>query len=165
MIIDITKENYEQYLPAIVTLEQELFPSGAWSEEMFRSELTAPYRSYVVNLEDDGEVSGYAGFFSNGEDAEIMTIAVAKKHQRQGLGRSLLGALFYRAQLQNLTRMLLEVRVDNEPALALYEGVGFERMGVRKHYYQPEDVDAYTMSYEFKPRVVGFTASAGKDEA
>lgn len=41
--------------------------------------------------------------------------------------------------------MLLEVRVDNIPALALYERFGFARMGLRKRYYQPEGVDAYTM--------------------
>ena len=42
-------------------------------------------------------------------------------------------------------RMLLEVRVDNSPALALYKNYGFEIMGLRKRYYQPENVDAYTM--------------------
>lgn len=41
--------------------------------------------------------------------------------------------------------MLLEVRVDNVPALALYERFGFKKMGLRKRYYQPEGVDAYTM--------------------
>ena len=52
--------------------------------------------------------------------------------------------------------MLLEVRVDNEPALALYQRFGFERMGLRKRYYQPEGIDAYTMSLDLKPRIVGF---------
>ena len=42
-------------------------------------------------------------------------------------------------------RMLLEVRVDNVPALALYNRFGFKKMGLRKRYYQPEGVDAYTM--------------------
>ena len=54
--------------------------------------------------------------------------------------------------------MLLEVRVDNDPALALYQRFGFERMGLRKRYYQPEGIDAYTMSLDLKPRVAGFAA-------
>jgi len=54
--------------------------------------------------------------------------------------------------------MLLEVRVDNVPALALYERFGFTRMGLRKRYYQPEGIDAYTMSLDLEPRVVGFSA-------
>ena len=47
--------------------------------------------------------------------------------------------------------MLLEVRVDNEPALALYAKYGFEQIGLRKRYYQPEDVDAYTMRLVLAP--------------
>ena len=41
--------------------------------------------------------------------------------------------------------VLLEVRVDNAPALHLYEALGFERLGRRRGYYQPENVDAWTM--------------------
>ena len=63
-----------------------------------------------------------------------------------------------RAREQGAKRMLLEVRVDNTPALALYERFGFAKMGLRKRYYQPEGIDAYTMSLDLKPRVVGFAA-------
>ena len=52
--------------------------------------------------------------------------------------------------------MLLEVRVDNVPALGLYERFGFIRMGLRKRYYQPEGIDAYTMSLDLEPRTIGF---------
>ena len=41
--------------------------------------------------------------------------------------------------------VFLEVRVDNDPAIGLYESVGFTRCGVRKGYYQPSGADAYTM--------------------
>ena len=39
----------------------------------------------------------------------------------------------------------LEVRTDNEPAIGLYESVGFVKMGVRKRYYRISGADAYTM--------------------
>ena len=42
-------------------------------------------------------------------------------------------------------RMLLEVKVNNNPALKLYEKFGFTKMGLRKRYYMPEGIDAYTM--------------------
>ena len=70
----------------------------------------------------------------------------------------MLQALVDEAKRQGASRMLLEVRVDNDPALALYQRFGFERMGLRKRYYQPEGIDAYTMSLDLKPRVVGFAA-------
>ena len=41
--------------------------------------------------------------------------------------------------------VFLEVRMDNGPAIAMYESYGFERMGVRRNYYQPSGADAYTM--------------------
>jgi [ribosomal protein S18]-alanine N-acetyltransferase len=41
--------------------------------------------------------------------------------------------------------VLLEVRVDNTPAIEMYADFGFQILGVRKRYYQPEDMDAYTM--------------------
>ena len=42
----------------------------------------------------------------------------------------------------------LEVRTDNVPAIALYESVGFVKMGVRKRYYRISGADAYTMRRE-----------------
>lgn len=41
--------------------------------------------------------------------------------------------------------VFLEVRTDNEPAIALYTSLGFTKMGVRKRYYQASGADAYTM--------------------
>jgi ribosomal-protein-alanine N-acetyltransferase len=40
---------------------------------------------------------------------------------------------------------VLEVRADNEPAIALYRREGFERIAVRRRYYEPEGVDAWIM--------------------
>lgn len=92
-----------------------------------------------------------------------MTIGVAKEHQRHGIAAALLSSLVDRARTQGARRMLLEVRVDNEPALALYQRFGFKRMGLRKRYYQPGNIDAYTMSLDLNPRVVGFTMLDGTD--
>ena len=112
----------------------------------------------VLGEAEQAVVRGYAGFWYDGEDAELMTIGVGKAYQRQGIAAALLQALVDEAKRQGASRMLLEVRVDNDPALALYQRFGFERMGLRKRYYQPEGIDAYTMSLDLKPRVVGFAA-------
>lgn len=114
---------------------------------------TAP----APDTETPPKIRGYAGFWYDGDDAELMTIGVGAAYQRQGIATVLLDALIDRAREQGARRMLLEVRVDNEPALTLYRNAGFERIGLRKRYYQPGNIDAYTMALDLAPRVVGFT--------
>ena len=161
MIVDITAVSRDLAVRSIAQLEGELFGRGAWNANMVREELDAPARTYLLDVLGEAEqavVRGYAGLWYDGEDAELMTIGVGKAYQRQGIAAALLQALVDEAKRQGASRMLLEVRVDNDPALALYQRFGFERMGLRKRYYQPEGIDAYTMSLDLKPRVVGFAA-------
>ena len=164
IFIDINELDRELVVRSIATLERELFGKGAWSESAVRQELDAPARFYFADVaEADGGaegrpvIRGYAGFWYDGDDAEIMTIGVGRDYQRHGIAAALLQRLIDEARTQGAARMLLEVRVDNDPALALYERFGFQRLGLRKRYYQPEGIDAYTMSLDVAgPRIVGF---------
>jgi ribosomal-protein-alanine N-acetyltransferase len=90
-------------------------------------------------------VLGYAGLLVPGPEADVQTIAVAPQAQGQGLGRILLDALIAAAGSRSATSLLLEVRANNEPAIGLYTRRGFERIAIRRRYYQPEDVDAWVM--------------------
>lgn len=173
-ITPIDELDRDVIVEAIARLERELFGRGAWSENMVREELAAPARTYYVCVDDSGrpsltsglstqntpDIVGYAGFWYDGDDAELMTIGVAVSHQRRGIAARLLATLVDEAKKQGAARMLLEVRVDNDPALALYRRFGFTRMGLRKRYYQPGNIDAYTMALDLKPRVVGFQTGA-----
>ena len=51
--------------------------------------------------------------------------------------------------------MFLEVRADNPVAQALYASEGFEAVGRRPRYYQPDDVDAIVMRLELRRRGAG----------
>ena len=137
-------------VPRVLELETELFGDGAWSHWMVRDELAGRGRYYVALEVDDAEPAGavlvgYAGTWFDGVDAQIMTIGVALSHQGRGLGRMLLDALLTHERARRAQHVFLEVRVDNEPAISMYETAGFERLGVRRGYYQPENVDALTM--------------------
>jgi ribosomal-protein-alanine N-acetyltransferase len=126
-------------------LETRLFPD-AWSVETFWSELAhVPETRFYVLAEDDGAVVGYAGLAVAGHQADVQTIAVAPGAQGQGLGRLLLDALVVEARRRAATEVLLEVRADNEPAQALYRRAGFDRIGVRRGYYQPGGTDALVL--------------------
>lgn len=145
----------------VLQLERVLFGAGAWTYGMLADELAALGRWYVV-AEPAGPdavavygvgpkpVVGYAGLWFDGDVAQVMTIGVDPYYQRHGVGRALLEALVERARKLKAEAVLLEVRVDNEPALALYERHGFERIGLRRRYYQPEDKDAFTMRLELR---------------
>jgi len=97
----------------------------------------------------DGRVVGYAGISRLGRippyEYEIHTIGVDPDFQGQGIGRRLLADLL---DLASGATVFLEVRTDNEPAIKLYESVGFVNIGLRKRYYRASGADAYTMKRE-----------------
>jgi ribosomal-protein-alanine N-acetyltransferase len=118
-------------------LEKVLFPDP-WSAETFWSELAhVPETRYYLVAEDDGGLAGYAGLAVVAGQADVQTLAVAADRQGQGLGRLLLDDLVAEARRRGAGAVLLEVRAENERAQALYRGAGFERIGLRRGYYQP----------------------------
>ncbi|MDT0166128.1 ribosomal protein S18-alanine N-acetyltransferase [Actinotalea sp. AC32] len=131
-------------LPRLVELERVLFGASAWTLGMLTEELDAPGRAYA-GVDADGVLVGYAGLWFDGDVAQVMTIGVDPVAQRRGIGTALLVWVVQTARDLGASSVLLEVRVDNDPAITLYERHGFEVLGRRRRYYQPEDVDAFTM--------------------
>lgn len=126
-------------------IEADLFGAEKWSPAMFWSEL-ANGNYYIVDLDESGSVAGYAGLAVNSADeAWIQNIAVRRDRQRLGRGRLMLEALLREASNRGVSSVLLEVAVDNAPALKLYEAYGFDGVGIRKGYYQPSNTDALVM--------------------
>jgi [ribosomal protein S18]-alanine N-acetyltransferase len=133
-------------LSAAQALESLLFPDDAWTPEQFWSELAeVPASRYYLVAESDGEVVGYAGLATAGGDADVQTVGVAPGWQRRGAGRALVAALLDEAARRGCERAFLEVRADNAAAIALYARFGFERVGVRRGYYQRAGVDGVLM--------------------
>jgi [ribosomal protein S18]-alanine N-acetyltransferase len=131
---------------AVQALDAELFGVTAWSAAMFWSELAAgESRWYVVAETAEGALAGYAGLLVGGSEADVQTLGVAPAQQGRGVGTLLLRALTAEAVRRGATSLLLEVRADNATAIGLYTREGFERISVRRRYYQPGDVDAWIM--------------------
>ncbi|AKK07940.1 ribosomal protein S18-alanine N-acetyltransferase [Corynebacterium testudinoris] len=134
--------------PRCAELEEILFPEdNPWPAHAFVSEIAAPHTLYL-GAGDEAGLWAYAGMARLGPaddpEFEIHTIGVDPARQRQGLARMLMDELMSVADYHD-GRVFLEVRVDNEPAIALYEAYDFTRQGIRHHYYQPSGADAYTM--------------------
>ena len=134
-------------MPAIMVLEQELFPDDAWTPGMFADEFAQPAsrRLYLV-AEEGSALIGYAGMmFGGGAQADVVTLAVDPAHWGHGTGTALLLALVDEAGRRGYAEVLLEVREDNPRARRLYRRHGFNEIGIRRGYYQPSGVDAVVM--------------------
>ncbi|KRE62073.1 ribosomal protein S18-alanine N-acetyltransferase [Nostocoides sp. Soil756] len=140
---------------ALAALERDLFPDDAWSVPSWWAELAGrPRRDYVV-LTDEAGIAGYGGLDHGGEVSDVMTVAVAPRRRGGGLGRLLLGELERRARHRGAAHVLLEVRADNEAALALYRRSGFVEIARRRGYYQPGAVDALVLRKTLSTNGVG----------
>jgi ribosomal protein S18 acetylase RimI-like enzyme len=67
----------------------------------------------------------------------------------RGIGRALLGAAEQWARGSGVRKLELHVLPHNTGAIALYEGFGFHREGVRKGHYHRHgrDLDAVLMAF------------------
>jgi len=98
-------------------------------------------------LEERAElVTGVAGLWMLADEAHIVTVAVRESHRRRGIAELLLIQAIQHAQARGQALVTLECRVSNEPALALYEKYGFERVGLRPRYYSDNHEDAYVLT-------------------
>ncbi|CAH0229568.1 N-alpha-acetyltransferase RimI [Microbacterium sp. Bi98] len=133
-------------LDAIMAIEHRSFPTDAWSSEAMALELASPHGRYLVD-EQDGAIIGYGGVraLQGSSDADIQTIAFDVEHRGRGRGRALLRSLLDAAVERGAREVFLEVRADNPGAEGLYRSEGFEEIGRRPRYYQPDDVDAIVM--------------------
>ena len=105
-----------------------------WSDGIFRDCLKAGYVCRVAEIRR--EIVGYALMSMGAGEAHVLNVCVRIDYRDQGLGRYLMKLLFDHARGAGCHDLFLEVRPSNEPAIHLYEKLGFARVGVRKGYYQ-----------------------------
>ena len=139
----------ERDLIKILRIEKECF-SDPWSINIFRSALSEPHTSVFV-LEDEEEgVLGYSVSAVVLDEGSLDNLAVTASRRGQGAGRMLFENVLADVRKKGAERIFLEVRESNETALKLYESAGFERLAVRKAYYQDPTEDAIVMDLHFE---------------
>ena len=119
------------------------FGDSAWTKESLRSQLDKSDSHCTVAVEDD-RIIGFLAFEQVMDEGSIVEVAVHPDCRRKGIARSLITAAIQSAE--GLNTVFLEVRESNTPAVSLYESLGFERIGVRKGYYQKPKEDAVIMN-------------------
>jgi ribosomal-protein-alanine N-acetyltransferase len=93
-------------------------------------------------------VTGFVGVWLIADEAHIVTIAVREGYRRRGIGELLLIAAIELALMNDRDMVSLECRVSNDAAIALYDKYGFQRLGIRPHYYSDNREDAVIMTAE-----------------
>lgn len=121
----------------VATLEQSHQPKP-WSEQVFRDELAAENRVYVV-AEESGAVIGFGGVMVIGDEAHVTNLLVAADRRERGTGRALMVELIEAAIARGARHLTLEVRKENEAARSLYSRMGMAPVGIRPRYYGDED--------------------------
>lgn len=134
------------HVEQVAAMEKACF-SDPWPEGVIASELENPLSLWLVAA--DGEtVLGYVGSQSVIDEADMMNLAVLPEARRQGIAEQLVGELCTRLAENGIRHLLLEVRVSNEPAISLYEKLGFEQIGRRPNYYFHPKEDALILRKE-----------------
>lgn len=123
-------------VPAITKLEHEAFPADAWSETTLRAEIESAHTGYWT-LTDGERTFGYIGVLAGqgSGEADVQTIVVAPRVQRDSWGTRLLQTALEWAKERGAKQVFLEVRESNDGARAMYERLSFESIGRREGYY------------------------------
>jgi ribosomal-protein-alanine N-acetyltransferase len=130
-------------IPAILEIEVEANRSP-WSERSFLNEINHPHGHFLVAI-GNGEVVGYGGVWLVIDEAHITNIAVSSAYRKLGIGRKLMTELLAKSKALGMTCSTLEVRASNEPAIRLYQELGFKETASRKSYYPDNKEDAVVM--------------------
>ena len=136
------------HLDEVAELERICF-SVPWSRNMLAEELDNLLSAFLVALDDNDKVVGYAGVQIILDEGYITNVAVRPECRRQGIAAKLLQVFLDFAKANKLAFLTLEVRASNYDAIALYGTRGFRSVGRRKNYYEHPKEDAIIMTLEF----------------
>jgi [ribosomal protein S18]-alanine N-acetyltransferase len=117
----------------IASLHAASFQRG-WSEQEVESLLTD--RQVIAHrATTGGKLAGFILSRQASDEAEILSVAVARSRQGRGLARKLLNFHMRRLAGLGAQAVFLEVDEHNAAAIRLYERAGFQEVSRRPNYY------------------------------
>lgn len=141
----LTLRSYEPHdFAALHKIDKACFPPGiSYSKTTLRYFLTLPSADCVV-AEENGRIAGFVVSEENPPLAHIITLDVAEKERRRGVGTALLQQLEANLAARGVRSILLETATDNEAAVAFWKTHGYRIEATLKRYYLGR-TDAYEM--------------------
>jgi|SRR5262245_32485332 len=118
----------------------DLVPRTLDAQVQWIDEHSGGHPAVVATIEDGGAGERVVGFGSlspfRSRPAYATTVEdsvyLLADHQRQGIGRQLLGELVRLAQLHGFHSVIARITGDNQPSIALHAACGFELVGIER---------------------------------
>jgi ribosomal-protein-alanine N-acetyltransferase len=139
-------------LAGVMELENLVY-AQPWTEANFRCEFARAFtlalglKTARPDLSFPPVLAGHCFFWLLKPEIHLLNVAVRPEYRRKGLARSLMRAILDIGRRAGVRTVFLEVRADNEEALALYLSLGFSITGRRPGYYE-DSGDAHLMTLD-----------------
>mgnify|MGYP003393035951 CR=1 FL=1 len=121
----------------LTEIHVECFPRY-WNREVF-TDFFAVKDTFAFLVEEGQEAVAMLVYRVAFDQAEILTLAVLPAYRKLGIARKLVVDMLEKCKALGVEKLFLEVEVDNNPAIKLYENSGFQHINRRKLYYQQLD--------------------------
>lgn len=124
-------------LPALVELENDVFPQDRISRRSFRHLLTRAHAASLVDEDGDGLCGYVTVLFRRGAAwGRLYSLAVLPRCRGRRLGEQLLAAAEQACRKQGCTTLRLEVHPNNAVAQRLYAKAGYRDFGRYPGFYE-----------------------------
>ena len=129
---------------ALYKLDQSCFPAGiSYSKTTLRYFLSLRSAECLIAM-DGTQIAGSILTEENPPLAHVITLDVAEKFRRRGIGSTLLGESERNLRLRGVRTVLLETAATNEAGVAFWQRHGYRIEATLKRYYLGR-LDAYEM--------------------
>ena len=135
-------------IDAVSIIEEECF-SLPWSKRSLLEAFShTPWAFFVARVQK--KVVGYGGVYLILDEGQISNIAVLPAFRHMGIGQAILERIISHCNENGASKITLELRESNNAAYALYEKLGFFKVGARPNYYQNPTESAILMDKDLK---------------
>ena len=124
-------------------MEKQMF--GTCTNAELYKRMCMDEKNIYMAAADNGKVIAYCTITALYETADLCNIAVKEEYRRCHIAEKLLEKCVITCKARGVTRILLEARESNTPALNFYKKMGFMDIGKRKNYYKEPCEDAVIM--------------------
>jgi [ribosomal protein S18]-alanine N-acetyltransferase len=147
----------ERDLTSVISINMNTLPEH-YSDYFFECILRELPEAFVVAEVNDNIIGyimckiefGFSNFRKLGfvKKGHVVSVAVLDQHRGKGIGRALMLEGVNGVVSRKSDEIYLEVRISNEPAIKMYEKLGFQIKSRLRTYYRDGE-DAYLMALEF----------------